>query len=666
MSEKRIGFFYGIPVFCLLLMLCALPGLAESAQDYVISGRYYVLPSDSDYDYTETYPVNHFFYGDDRLGELHLAGAIETSNRNMRYSAYGASGALSLQYKYDGAYLKTDMESWHIDKDRAGEIRNKGLGFLNSVGKGCIMIEKSLDAREWEYAIDPITNYFNKEKDESSSLIFTIPESDFMNGMYYRVVVAYKFARRTHAGFLSDEYEVKKCVEVYEFYVASENNYVTFHDIGNGSGLMDQASTDTGFMIRKNGSRDVVTVNGYVSHDYSYFVDPGEYIINITTKLGTVYSFHLTVTNGISFTPLEPKTYESEKDKGFPLEKSVTHPAFGTPLTALSIAVPDGTSIKQVDDKYGVTGKNVSLYLKLNHGIDNLGSGWVLSPDRWGKSKKQSVCNTTGIGEVGTGALIIQTSNDGKNWTNVDNGRYADGLYTTDYANHYGKAETVMIYTPKGQEVINGIHIRVLFAYQVNLPSEKEYRDYVESYQFYLCNDNLGAVTFHKLSVEDTLEDIFTDLDQNTVEIYKQAESLESGSYTATGFQIDKSKNPTVRYIVLHDGNTMTNSSNRFDKTGKYDITLTSAVGSKREVTIYVDRHTNEEAMQLYFGEGFITDKRIFGEGAYPIFEAGETSFHISGVDNNTLPLFGNITNLITGSEIQVEQSPDEKNRHHF
>ncbi len=664
MKGKRIGFFCGILILCLLVIVSVSTGLAEKRTIRSISGKDYVLPADSNYDYSDAAPVDSFFYGARSMGTLYLNGAIEKDTKYNGYSAFGATGELLIRYAYNGAFNNTDAESWHVEADGTQKIRNYDLGLLNNIASGCIMIEKSPDGKSWEKVIDPIKNYFSKAKSDEESLIYRIQESDYMNGMYYRVVVAYRFGRRTNTSFLhlNDQYDRKKCVEVYEFFVASENNYVTIRDMRNGSNLTDQSSTSAGFMIRKNGSHNVVTVQGKKPEcqDFDYFLEPGEYIINITTLLGKKYSQTITVTNGLNFTLLEPIVYRSERDKGFPLATLVPRSVFGSHLTSLSLAIPKGYDLKQDESRYGITGDSISLYLKLNRGLERLGSDWILSADGWGKNKNQLVCGVE-TGEVGRGALIIQTSHDGKNWENVDRGRYEKGLYTTDYAFHYGRAENVLIYTPSGLEIINGVHIRVLFAYQVYQASQKEYCDYVEVYQFYLCSNELGAVTFHNLSLVDTLDETFADADENTVEVYKQAESLEDGAYTATGFQIDKKLNPTVKLKILRDGEAVSNALVAYQETGKYDITLTSAVGSTRKLTIYVDRLSPEEARKQYFGEGFISGKRIFSEGEYPVYEGGEFSYYVAAVDNNILPLYGQIKNLTTGSVIIIEQNHDEK-----
>ena len=662
MKGKQIVFICGI--LALFSLLCFYSSTAYAEKNHAVSGKNYILPDNSDYMLSDGSPTETFFYGAKSMGTLQITGALEKKTTYNGFTAYGVNGTVSIHYAYDGRYQCVDVDRWYVDDDGTGKVNSYGLGFMLGVGHGCIIIEKSSDGKMWEKTKDPILNYFTGKKSVSESLVYSIPESEIKNGCYYRVLVAYRFSRRTGDGFwwIGDRHEYKKCIELYSFYVCSEKNYITVRDIGNGSNLIDQASTEAGFMVCKNGSQATVTVNGSKKEckDYDFFVEPGEYRISITTRLGSGYKYNITVTNGSDFTPLTQKIYVSDKDKGFLLSKKVSYVAFGSQLTSLFLATPKGTEIKQNDSKYGIKGKSISLYLKLNQEPKSLGAGWVISDDTWGSRKNEQVCGVD-TGTVGKGALIIQTSSDGKNWRNIDKGRYEKGLYTTDYASYYGKDENVLIYTPSGQDVINGVYIRVLFAYQLNHVINKQYRDYVEVYEFYLCSDDLGAITFHNLSVANTLAETYADMDQNTVEVYKQAETLEDGSYTVTGFQIDKKLNPTVRYTIRRDGAAVNGTQNKYDKSGKYDITLISAVGSTRELTIYVDRKTPEEAMQQYFGEGFIIGKRIFSEGEYPVYESGKFSYHVSELDRNVLPLYGQITNLFTGSVITVEKSAEEK-----
>ncbi len=663
MGRKRSGSLLEMLFICVLFMLCLMPGLSGAETAYQPPAVKYVLKEDSNFDYVGTAPKSgFFFYGAETIGEMWLNGPIEQETTYNGYTAYGATGAITFRYDYDGKFKKDN--TWHLVVDGLRWIRDYDLGFMNNMANGCIMVERSTDTIHWEKVIDPIKNYFDKAKENDESRLCTIEETEYKNGMYYRIVVAYKMGRKTGGGIpLVNDQEYRKCAEVYEFYLSSENNYVTFSDIGNGLELANQASTETGFMVRKNNSRAVVTIQGREQEclDYEYIAEPGVYDLTVTTQLGKQYSHRITVSTGLDFTSIAPRIYGSDRNKGFPLTTAVTQTTFGGLLTSLYLATPKGTSVVQQDAAYGMTGQSVALYLKLNLNALGSGSDWSLVYDEWGKAKEQTVCGTV-TGEVGKGALIIQTSREGKGWSNANQGRYRDGLYTTDYASHYGKTENVLIYTPSGKDVLNGIHIRVLFAYQVQNTGTKTYYDYVEGYQFYLCSNELGAVTFHNLSVAEQLEESFADADQNTIAVYKQAESLGNASYTTTGFQIDKTLNPTVKHEVRMNGEEVSDKhETSFEETGRYDITLTSMVGSTKQYTIYVDRRTPEEAMSLYFGEGFISGKRIYAEGSWPVYEGGRSSYRVAGLNGNAQPLYGRITNLTTGSTITIEQNVEEK-----
>ncbi len=653
-----------ILIFCILALLYFIPTIAGADQEFAVSGTDYVLPDEKEYNISEAERVKNFFYGARSMGTLRLIGAVSKVTTRDDYNEYGVNGPVSIYYTYSGTHRETDLGKWYVDDDAMGKVNGHDFGGLfKGVGRGCIYIEESTDAKEWFLVQDPKLNYFSDTKKDTDALIYNIPEDSAKNGRYYRVVVAYRFCKKKANGFIfGGDFEYKKCIELYQFFICSDNNYVTICDLGNGMTLQDQASTDTGFMIRKNGSNATVTVQGIECDDFDYFHEPGEYTIEINTKLNQKYKYTITITKGVNFTPLEKAIYWNLIDNGFQLISKTENTVFGGSLTDLSLVTPRGKEVTKYTNHYGIIGEPVSLHLKLNKDINNLGNDWVVESTSWGKIENEQIDGIT-TGEIGKGALIIEKSKDGKHWTKIEDGKYAKGLYTTDYATHYGQAKDVLIYTPSGEDVKHGIHLRVLFAYQVFHNDPKDYRDYIELYQFYLCNNDLGAVTFHNLSVQDQLAEEFKDADQETIEIYKKAETLKNGSYTTTGFTIDKSLNPTIKHSVTINGTDVfvEGADNTFETDGKYDITLTSKVGSTGEVTIYVDRSSSEEAMQKYFGDGFISGKRIFSEGEYPVYEGGETAYYVAAVEDNILPLYGQIVNQTTGSVIEIEQNHEMK-----
>ena len=136
-------------------------------------------------------------------------------------------------------------------------------------------------------------------------------------------------------------------------------------------------------------------------------------------------------------------------------------------------------------------------------------------------------------GEIASGAIVVQTSIDGQTWINVDQSRYANGLYTTDYEANYGSRGDVLIYTPDGNAVLNGLYIRVYYAYEAYQKETKTYCRELERYSFYLCDNELGAVTLHNLSLDgQDLDNLVGDDDETTLDIYRHAETMTSGAGT--------------------------------------------------------------------------------------------------------------------------------------
>ena len=87
--------------------------------------------------------------------------------------------------------------------------------------------------------------------------------------------------------------------------------------------------------------------------------------------------------------------------------------------------------------------------------------GYKLSYDSWGsiftEKEKQTIFSNNNYiqtSEIGSGAIIVQTSYDNVNWVNVDRDKYAKGLFTTDVFNNYHG--TTQKYTLDGDEIKKG------------------------------------------------------------------------------------------------------------------------------------------------------------------------------------------------------------------
>lgn len=648
-------------IIAVLLVTSGSEITAYAASSYIVEGEGFELADGSAFNISGNRSKSTLCYGDASLGSLEASGSVNALATYNSWAAIGAYGEVILSYGYDGAYQTSNKDDWNLTA--ASDKSVNGLNLDKKVEKGAIIVERSIDGKKWE-TVAIQTNVFHKAA--SAISVYTISENDVRNGSYFRVTLAYRMQRRTGTEhtlgiFPTDVYEYRECVEVHEFYVCYNADPVSLRDIETGATIttgqaakgfiVDMAGTDVDVSIKN-------TENGTIKKvaDLTTIIDPGSYQITVTTNLGKETTRKITVSEGLEMTSISPRIINSEK---YELGGNGGITPFGmSSLTTLKIGHQTNSRVATGTvsgfNAYGITGDSVSLYLRVKDFSNAESNGWSISSDAWGKKEKQIVGGTW-AGVVGTGTVVVQTSQDGKSWEDASQGKYAKGLYTTDFYTHYGDQGDVLIYTPDGDDLLNGIYIRVLYAYQVGRTSSKTENRILEVYEFYLCSNELGAVTFKNLSASENLEEMLGLDNEIDATVCKKAETLVSGSGTVTGFEIDKSLNPTVQYKVYRNGVPISASRNtRYTTAGKYEIYLTSAVGTTEKVTIYVDPQSSEDALTHYFGDGFIQGKRIYSDGEYPVFEGGLTTYHVAANSDGYLPIAGSIENMNTGEIIEI------------
>ncbi len=664
-----------IIVLTLSFLLCAICLLSinkvEAAnKSETLTPEKYEVDSGSSFSFSAENKVNTFEYGQNSLGKLTISGAINDATEYGGVKAYGTSGNITFGYAYYNTFQSDVKDNWNLyssDWFESKIVQNgKDIKTSKNINNGAIIIQKSSDHIYWENAAS-VSDFFDSKTTGRDS-VYTTTEDELKQGTYYRIVVTYTMQKRTKTawGPLPDSYDKKTFAEVYEVFLCSDNNYISVYNVTYRNELKLPDTVTSGFYITKNDSSATVTVkngNGPISYAYenSTYTDAGEYTITVTTKLKKEYTYNITVNTGVSYKELEANTYDCEDNKGYNAENKSESTAECCIGNHMKLYVGHGSAKEVIKSNnngvasYGVQGSAAELYVSLG----NLSSGWTLCSDTWGKKEKELV-DGVATGEVGTGAIIIQKSSNGKDWTRIDAGKYSNGLYTTDFEANYGTTGKILVYTPDGNDVINGTYYRVLYAYEVK--KDKTIKNYLEEYVFYLCSASTDAVTFKNETLSDSLNESLSELDSSTADMYMSAETMLSGSYTTTGFTIDRSKNPTARVSVKKNGVWIGDNLASITETGRYDITVTSAVGNTQLVTIFVDREDNDSIYQRYFGASFIDGVRVFADGDYPVFEAGErTKYYIAKISGEYAPLYGTITNTSTEEVINIDASTVEK-----
>lgn len=659
----------------IIVLLSIIPCVSVYAQQQscAIPPKNYEISEGEDFAVSNGTKVDKFCYDDMSIGSFSINGDIAEESEYGDFHAVSATGDLILGYKYNGLHQSANEEEWNLVSSNEKSI--SGCDTDGKIKMGAVLVQSSLDGENWEkeYAL---TDIFDSNI-TSLSGFYTITENCLKSGTYYRVVFAYEMEIKTdekNIGPISRDVKLnKRFLEVCKFYASYGNYPIVFKDIYTGEASSENKKYDNGFVVEKGNTRFDVTVSkdgGETEsvEDHTIYYEAGRYDFKITSELGKEYTRTMTIKNDMQLSKLSPKVYEGGKKGEYKEEVAENKgiASFGmNSLSSLSIIQSGGSSIEASDKgsfpAYGLTGNSVGIYMRL----ENPGAGWKYYDDDWGKKESQTV-NGAWVGNVRKGALVIQKSTDGVNWERIDSSKYAKGLYTTDYSNYYSDMGDVLIYTPDGNDIINGVYLKISYAYNLQHNDSKDTNRCLEVYNMYLCNNDLNAVTFHNLSVDsDTLEKMISDTlgedDDIKIDIYKGAESLISGSSTTTGFRIDTTMNPTVKYTVELNGQVLDIPEDKcFTETGKYFIRLVSDVGTEKNIILFVDRNSQKEAFKTYFGPGFIRGKRIYKEGPYPTYEGGYTQYHINENDPNFRSIRGTITNYETHEVINLSQEQNK------
>lgn len=631
--------------------------ISEYVKDYMTDGNDSAPELSSD----NFNIASEFVYGKKNLCKVYLSGTTKTDKKNG-IPAFKTDKELKIKYVYNHEYQTDDKDGWNLEESNSTK-KVLDIETEDKPEKGTVIVQKSNDNLKWE-TIQVIYDLF----DDYEGLIelYAEDEGEIINGSYYRLIIAYTMKQRTKESSLKedhtifDEYSHRGFAEVYNFFVYSDVNHVQITDILSGQEIAPNQNTEikSGFCVRLNGntgktemfSKLQIEEGGYITSsdsitaDYSIFYLKGEYTLSFHNGFGEEIRYNITVLDGMQFIQKSPSVYETDDE--YVLTNSdcrkVTNTASGQPsLSEVSVAHTGANAIKVKDtnDSIGINGESAAIFIKLKNSMDDLGNGCKLVYDEYGRKEKHTIASVQ-TGEVGKGALIIKKSSDGKTWKNVsaDGDRYADGLYTTDFATYYDVGERVLAYMPSGKDLINGVYLQVFYAYKLE-DAEGDEHNYVERYQFYLCNNNLDAVTVHNLTLADSLSNLVGSDDEMILDIYRKSETLADETCTVTGFSIDTSLNPKANVSVTKNGASCSNLENKYTETGKYHIRISSPMGDVKEMNIYVDRETAEERQKRYFGNCFGNMKRVYFEGDYACFEGGVSMFKTETVSDEYMPI---------------------------
>ena len=204
----------------------------KASSTITIDAQTYEFAEDNGYNFSSASEVSSMSFGKKQLGSLSISGEITDTSSYRNKTAYGVSdnSQISFSYSYDGSLLTDNKDEWHLIDDTGTSV--DGFNLSGSVGKGVMMVQKSSDGSTWVDAANPVVNFYSSNSSGKSNF-YTTSGTDVAQGMFYRVIMAYKTTIRTSSGLIGigQKWETKKHVEVYEFYLVVNSGTISVHNL---------------------------------------------------------------------------------------------------------------------------------------------------------------------------------------------------------------------------------------------------------------------------------------------------------------------------------------------------------------------------------------------------------------------------------------------------
>lgn len=355
----------------------------------------------------------------------------------------------------------------------------------------------------------------------------------------------------------------------------------------------------------------------------------------------------------------------------------------GTGEPVYKINSETGEREKDNDGNDIIEGYN-SVVLKVQYNFDKttdlLGSDgqyYTISDDTW----KKTINNIPSVGVVGKGAVIVQkfVPTDGKaypqtadDWKRLNqfSQKETDGIHTVNFFQEYDPAThqtAFTIYQPKGEDLQKGVFIKLSVAYEVKhtevtykngwFGKKKvetiKYTNILEETVLYLSNAS-GEVVFENFYFESSSGEAEQPESSVSTKTEQKGGPISDNQGSIDGFRLDtRGNNFDISYRYNNSSNEMKCEDGQFFKNpGKYDFKIKTKVGLERTKTVYIHEKTNDENVQVYFGDGLIdkASQRVFNPNStYPVYVAGKTKIQTQN-ENRTLvkhaPLVGRVYNF--------------------
>ena len=202
-----------------LATLAQVPATAEDGSGEIsLTANVYELPEKNAYVYSDEESIDT-----EPNVRVSLVGTMESTEDRNEFASYTVESSSSVVFEYgvNEDFLSKPEEEWHLVEDSGKKIN--GITLDEKIQNGAVVVQISNDGQKW-VTVSQAENILTVAAKQA---FYETSELELLNGCYYRIIVAYKQAKKeTDSKILfvtKENIAYKRVAEVYEFYLCSED-----------------------------------------------------------------------------------------------------------------------------------------------------------------------------------------------------------------------------------------------------------------------------------------------------------------------------------------------------------------------------------------------------------------------------------------------------------
>ena len=274
------GAFLSVLFLSVGFVLTAMPTQVQAKESSItVTGSLYEFEKGSKYEVDSSESTSSISRGSS-YGTFSISGSASSASKVNGFTAYEVSdGNIEFNYTLGSVYDTDDTTRWHREDDKSKTVNGEKLD--EDILSGAVILQSSFDGENW--VTDSYYTDIADVESEFQSDFYTTKDIQQVNGCYYRVIIAYELRKQVEDKkylFVSvDNYEYKKCAEVYEFYIINDSE-----NRGTTSTAATEPRMELGKKVKTDKDSGYSGTKSITNDDPHYGWDLGTFTINGYTR----------------------------------------------------------------------------------------------------------------------------------------------------------------------------------------------------------------------------------------------------------------------------------------------------------------------------------------------------------------------------------------------